>query len=614
MKVIKKILYIVVIFLINTSIVNAATDLTIMPIYTSDWGDATLLESSGEYLLIDVSYGDSTQVLDFLINKKVKKFDLYLSHYHGDHYGYNNKLKIDDKSMDLMEYMIRNSKKGGYKDYIYEINTLYLPDSKICEVAKDSYCTKKYNSLTTAANEMGVKIVILNTNSTFKFGNTTAKVLYLNTNANDFTNETGSILNNCALVTKFTNGKTTFLTAGDIEQTTEKKLLQLGIDVSADVFKLNHHGLQYKKEISNTAEFLKKVNPKYSYVQFNENSQWSYKYNAIKTSIDNLSDYSNIYNTDINGNIKFVIKNDVITPVVDKNSYKITINYIDKETNKKLSSKTYEFSYNFYGNEIKYHLYDYKKEFNGYKLDTDINEIETTGVLKENKVYNLYYSSIKPTKITLNNTKLNLKVGESKSVKITKVEPSGAKCANVIWSTNDNNIVKVANGNIEALSVGSTIVTVNCDGIIAKIDVKVNKITTTKNISLNENETKLLSPSSSVKDWKTSDNSIAIISQNGQLTAKKPGTVTITANLTNGNTDIWVITINKLEEDEAADEEVNIETPPEDDIEEEVKPDNDYQDNKNEIMDFVNNYGLIVLISLTVIFAVALIFDNKNAH
>ena len=517
----KKLLIFILILVFKLNIVHAATDLTIMSINTSDWGDATLLQSSGEYLLIDVSYGESTQILDFLINKKVKKFDLYLSHYHGDHYGYNNKLKIDDKSMDLMEYMLRNSKKGGYKDYIYEINTLYLPDSKICEVAKDSYCTKKYNSLTTAANEMGIKIVILNTNSTFKFGNTTAKVLYLNTNESDFVNETGSILNNCALVTKFTNGKTTFLTAGDIEQTTEKKLLKLGINISADIFKLNHHGLQYKKEISNTEEFLKKVNPKYSYVQFNENSQWNYKYNAIKTSIDNLSGYSNIYNTDINGNIKFVIKNDVITPVVDKNSYKITINYIDTDTNERLDSKTYEFAYAFYGNEIKYHLYDYRKEFNGYKLDTDINVIEATGVLKENKVYNLYYSSIKPTKITLNNANLNLKVGESKSVKITKVEPNGAKCSNVIWNSNDNSIVKVANGNIESLSVGNTIVTVNCDGIVEKINVKVNKTTTTKNISLNENETKVLTASSSVKEWNTSDNSIATINKKGQLIAKK---------------------------------------------------------------------------------------------
>jgi len=136
-------------------------------------------------------------------------------------------------------------------------------------------------------------------------------------------------------VTKFTNGSVKFLTAGDIEKVTEEKILRLGIDVSADIFKLNHHGLQYKNELSNNSDFVKAVNPKYSYVQFTENNKWSYKYKAIKTSVDylNMSNYynirSNMYNTDVNGNIQFVIRNNKRTPIAEKGTYQVKINYVD---------------------------------------------------------------------------------------------------------------------------------------------------------------------------------------------------------------------------------------------------------------------------------------------
>jgi hypothetical protein len=40
----------------------------------------------------------------------------------------------------------------------------------------------------------------------------------------------------------FTCGRVRFLTAGDIESGAEKDLLAKGLDLSADIFKLSHHG------------------------------------------------------------------------------------------------------------------------------------------------------------------------------------------------------------------------------------------------------------------------------------------------------------------------------------------------------------------------------------
>lgn len=52
------------------------------------FGDATLLEQNGNYLLIDTGTDDENNVLiNFLKSQKINKFSIYISHYHNDHYG-----------------------------------------------------------------------------------------------------------------------------------------------------------------------------------------------------------------------------------------------------------------------------------------------------------------------------------------------------------------------------------------------------------------------------------------------------------------------------------------------------------------------------------------------
>lgn len=373
--------------------VFADTNLTIMPIETSDWGDATLLESNGEYMLIDVAYGESTDILDFLDSNKVTKLDLYLSHYHSDHYGSRNELMVEDYSstMSLMEYIIRSDK--------YDVGTLYLPDDLICKNKSLSWCNNLIKRLINASNEKNTEVVMLNVGSKFALGNTTAEVLYLN-NDETIASNVDTLINNSSLVTMFTNGKTKFLTAGDIEKITENTILENEIDISADIFKLNHHGIQIGSEISNTKNFIDAVKPKYSYFQFNT-TEYSYGYNAVQQSIINLSKYSNIYANGINGNIKFVIKNDVIIPIIEKNVRKITINYIDEESNEKLDTREYDFSYNLYDENVNYHLYDFEKNFQGYVVNDETLLFDTTGFLENDITYDITYNKL-PDEIWVN--------------------------------------------------------------------------------------------------------------------------------------------------------------------------------------------------------------------
>lgn len=432
-----------------------ASDLTIMPISTDNWGSSTLLESDGNYLLIDVTSGalcepgtekctddysneNNDDVLNFLSNKGVRKFDLYLSHYHYDHFGgYNSLGKTSNGRMSLIKWMLLNSgKENSYKNYTYAIEKLYLPDPSVCFNSTATRCEDNYVSLRDTAKENGIEVITLsdenderkwvsdtggiytaNVKDSFEIGTTSAKVLHINKNViNDSSvKNSDSLLNNSSLVTMFTTkAGIKFLTAGDIEKYTEAILAkELEFSIKADIFKLNHHG---NSNTSNTEEFLTTVNPKYAYFQYRVNFGGDVPYSAVKPAVtflnnNNTNVYTSqvykLYNAETNysptwGNYEFIINDNLITPVIhnkEKNkANSITINYIDEKTNKKLDVRTYDFQYEFYkeygGQEVNYYLYDYEKTFDNYALSSKSDTINTSGVLTESITYNLYYAPI----------------------------------------------------------------------------------------------------------------------------------------------------------------------------------------------------------------------------
>ena len=84
------------------------SEMTISAIACSSQGDSTLVESNGEYLLMDTCLDDdNNKVVSYLTDNGVTKFDLFLSHYHSDHYGKIYKIISDNN---------------------FKINKLYLPE------------------------------------------------------------------------------------------------------------------------------------------------------------------------------------------------------------------------------------------------------------------------------------------------------------------------------------------------------------------------------------------------------------------------------------------------------------------------------------------------------
>lgn len=351
-------------------------------------GECTLLKSSNEYLLIDVGTASSGVSVNELNKKGITKdtpTNLYLSHYHDDHYGggytYKMNLTIDNNESEYNTYLL------GYLMSNYNIEKLYLPKPYFDEVNTETNTTvidnmnlvNNYYKIYSAVAEINdVELIMLERGSKFSFGNTSAEVLYLDRDVS-YQNKS-TFLNNSSLVTMFKNGKIKFLTAGDLQHEVEEEKLSENINVSADIFKLSHHGYYDAKDsYSNIDQFIDAVSPKYFYAQIRHSFL---TYGNIGGSLPKLLTFSNMYsNIDIlsfkngqkvtNGNIKFIISDDEITPEMEKNSHRITIKYIDQETNEVLKEKYYDFSAT-----EKYYLYDYKKSFNGYTLKSGEDDIQ----------------------------------------------------------------------------------------------------------------------------------------------------------------------------------------------------------------------------------------------
>lgn len=280
-------------------------------------GDATLLESGGQYLLIDTGAKEShNQVISFLKRKGVRSLSLYISHYHEDHCDYAEKI-IKDSHFKVKKVYLANPdpvKRYATSYYKYHRRALY----NNCKS-----CYERYNKIKAAAKKKGASVVELRKGNTFSVGSVRANVLWDHNargiEAFDPYDKSGTgYMNNSSLVTKFTLGKRSFLTGGDIEASTEQDLLASGANLSADIFKLNHHAIWS----ANTVAFVKAVNPCYIYYSYKNAADQEYRRFGsapdVAAIIKKLSGKYNILGNRYNGNITYLVQNDQITVTAER--------------------------------------------------------------------------------------------------------------------------------------------------------------------------------------------------------------------------------------------------------------------------------------------------------
>lgn len=156
----------------------------------------------------------------------------------------------------------------------------------------------------------------------------------------------------------------------------------------------------------------------------------------------------------------------------------------------------------------------------------------------------LNYSFLEAENLTFSNEELALGLGESLTL-TPNITPIGCSDS-ITWTSLDSSIVSVTKeGKIKAKKIGTTTITITAgSGACASITIHVEKAPkriylSTKSKKLKIGETyrlKPILPSNSASNkivYKSSNKRIAVVSKNGKIRAKRPGTVTITVSTFN---------------------------------------------------------------------------------
>lgn len=228
--------------------------------------DAILIQAPEANVLIDAGEnGCGEQVVAYLKSQDVSYLDIVIgTHAHSDHI-------------------------GGMNVVIEEID---IGKIILSEIPEESIPTaKSYSKMLTAILKKNLSITEAHIGESYALGD--GAKLQIFGPAGLFTD-----LNNTSVVCKLTYGENSFLFTGDCETKGEASILNhRGLDLSADVLKVGHHG----SDTSTSDDFLQCINPKIALISVGADNNYGHPATSVldKLKASNID----IYRTDLCGNI-----------------------------------------------------------------------------------------------------------------------------------------------------------------------------------------------------------------------------------------------------------------------------------------------------------------------
>ena len=225
-------------------------------------GDAALIKCGDAAMLIDAGENDQgTLVQNYIRKQGVKSLDyLIVSHPHSDHCG----------GADVII-----SK--------YDIDTIIMPN-----YSKD---TATYRDVIKAMDYKGYEITSPEVGDSYKLGD--AEFTIIAPNKEDY----GDGENNYSVGIILEHGSRKFVFTGDAEEEAEEDIVGNGIDISADVLKIAHHG----SRTSSTEEFIHAVSPEYAVISCGENNEYGHPHAATLNTLRGMG--VKLFRTDEQGSL-----------------------------------------------------------------------------------------------------------------------------------------------------------------------------------------------------------------------------------------------------------------------------------------------------------------------
>ena len=258
---------------------NAATGEFAVHFIDVGQGDCILVQSGDKNMLIDAGEnGNEQTVLDYLDKYSVDSFEyIVATHPHSDHI-------------------------GGLAEVIEDstVSNIIMP-----RLSQENIpTTATYEKLLETVQASGARVIAAVPGNIYSLGEAEFQVL------TPF--EQDDNLNNMSVAVRLTYEGRSFLFTGDAEKSVEKQLLNSGYDLSADVYKLAHHG----SSTSNSVAFLEAVDPDYVVVSCGEDNSYGHPHTEVMEAVYDLEPAC--YRTDTDGSIVFTVNNNMIEVSAEK--------------------------------------------------------------------------------------------------------------------------------------------------------------------------------------------------------------------------------------------------------------------------------------------------------
>ena len=226
-------------------------------------GSSTLVESDGEYMLIDGGDSDkSSYLVSYLKKKEITNFKYVIAtHYDADHL---------------------NGVVGALN--VFDVENVICPEY--------TTTTRVYNSFISIMDNKKINRIKPIVGETYSLGR--GEFTIIAPNSTGYSN-----VNDYSVGIRFKYNNKSFLVAGDATNISEEEIVNNSIDINSDVYIVNHHG----SSGSSSSEFLNKIDPEYAVISAGKGN--AYGHPAYKT-LEKLNKIgAKLYRTDIEGEIEF---------------------------------------------------------------------------------------------------------------------------------------------------------------------------------------------------------------------------------------------------------------------------------------------------------------------